>query len=62
VGQTLAEAEVRSEAGVVVLAVVRGADTLMELDPNTFRFAEGDAVVIAGTRESVRRFEAAFLG
>jgi Trk K+ transport system NAD-binding subunit len=62
VGQTLAEAEVRSEAGVVVLAVVRGADTLMELDSNTFRFAEGDAVVIAGTSESVRRFEAAFLG
>jgi K+/H+ antiporter YhaU regulatory subunit KhtT len=61
VGQTLAEAEVRSETGTVVLAVVRGDDMITELDPDAFRFIEDDAVVIAGTSESVRNFEAAFL-
>jgi Trk K+ transport system NAD-binding subunit len=61
VGQTLAEAAVRSETGVVVLAVVRDEEVLTDLDAHDFLLADGDAVVVAGTSESVRNFEAAFL-
>ena len=61
VGQTLAEAAVRSETGVVVLAVVRDEEVLTDLDARDFLLADGDAVVVAGTSESVRNFEAAFL-
>ena len=61
-GQTLAEAEVRPETGAVVLAAVRDDAMITELDPDAFRFAEGDDVVLAGTSESVRTFETAFRG
>lgn len=59
-GQTLAAAAVRNRSGVTVLAAVRDEDTITDLDPQSFRFAEDDDVVIAGTSESVRRFEAQF--
>jgi len=61
-GQTLAEAAVRPETGAVVLAVVRGDQILTDLDAQDFRLADDDAVVVAGTSESIRTFEAAFLG
>jgi Trk K+ transport system NAD-binding subunit len=60
-GQTLAEAAVRSETGAVVLAVIRGDDILTDLDEQAFRLADDDAVVVAGTSESIRSFEATFI-
>lgn len=60
-GRTLVEADVRSETGSVVLVVVRDGETISELDPATFEFEPGDEVVIAGTDESVYRFETTFL-
>lgn len=59
-GQTLTEADVRSKTEAVVLAAVRDDAMITELDPDAFRFAEGDDVVLAGTTDSVRAFEATF--
>ncbi len=60
-GQTLSAAAVHTRTGVTVLAVVRGDDTLTGLDPADFELSDGDDVVIAGTSENVRDFEALFL-
>ena len=60
-GQTLADADVHARAGVTVLAVVRGTETLTNLDPEEFEFEDEDAVVIAGTSANVRRFETQYL-
>ena len=61
-GTTLAEANVQSETGAVVLAVHRDDETQVDVDPSRFEIAEDDALVIAGTSESIRRFEAQYLG
>ena len=55
VGKTLAEADVRAETGVTVVAVERDGRTLTELDPD-FRLEPGDEVLIAGTDEDIGRF------
>lgn len=60
-GHTLTEAAVHSETGATVLAAIRHGDTLTDLDPHSFQFDEGDCIVLAGTSDSVRRFEAQFL-
>ncbi|WP_222913285.1 NAD-binding protein [Natrinema sp. SYSU A 869] len=60
-GQTLAEADIRSETGSIVLVVVRDGETIAEFDPATFEFEPDDEVVIGGTDESVHRFETMFL-
>jgi len=60
-GRTLADADVRSETGATVLVVVRDGETIAEFDPDTFTFEPDDEVVLAGTDESVRRFETEFL-
>jgi K+/H+ antiporter YhaU regulatory subunit KhtT len=60
-GHTLTEAAVHSETGATVLAAIRNEDTLTDLDPHSFEFDEGDHIVLAGTSDSVRRFEAQFL-
>lgn len=54
-GRTLAEADVRAETGVTVLAVERDGDTITDLGPD-FRIEEGDALVVAGTDEDMSRF------
>ncbi|WP_136718422.1 potassium channel family protein [Halorientalis salina] len=59
-GQTLADAAIRSETGCTVVAVERGDEMLTEFDPQTFEFESDDAVVVAGTDESIGKFEAAF--
>ncbi|PGF14056.1 potassium transporter [Natrinema sp. CBA1119] len=60
-GRTLVDADVRSETGATVLVVVRDGETIADFDPDTFTFEPDDEVVLAGTDESVRRFETEFL-
>jgi len=59
--RTVVDADVRSRTGCTVLAAVRDGETITEFDPASFTFQEGDEVVLAGTDESVRSFEAQFL-
>lgn len=54
-GQTLAEADVRSETGCTVVAVERDGEVVVELDAD-FRLREGDELVLAGTDESIIAF------
>jgi Trk K+ transport system NAD-binding subunit len=57
-GQSLAEADVRAETGVTVVAVERNGDTVTELDPE-FTFEANDEVLITGTDEDISRFNVA---
>lgn len=57
---TLSGAAVRTRTGATVLAIVRDGETITELDPDAFTIAAGDDVIVAGTNESVRRFESTF--
>ncbi|MFC7227015.1 NAD-binding protein [Salinirubellus salinus] len=59
-GTTLAQADVRAETGVTVLAVERDGETLTDVGPD-FRIEEGDALVVAGTDEDMSRFSS-FVG
>jgi len=61
-GNTLAEAEVQAETGAVVLAVDRNDETHVDIDPTTFDIEEGDVLVIAGTTDSILRFETRYHG
>jgi Trk K+ transport system NAD-binding subunit len=54
-GQTLAEAEVRSQTGCTVVAVERNGDVMTDLGPD-FRVESRDELIIAGTSEDVDRF------
>jgi Trk K+ transport system NAD-binding subunit len=54
-GKTLAEADVRAETGVTVLAVERDGDTVTDLGPD-FRIEADDALVVAGTDADMQRF------
>jgi len=56
-GQTLADAAIRTETGCTVVAVERNENLITEFDPQSFQFANDDALVIAGTDESVSAFE-----
>ncbi|WP_420028454.1 potassium channel family protein [Haloglomus litoreum] len=60
-GRTLAEERVRERTGCTVLAVDRDGETLTHLDPHEFVFDDTDEVVVAGTDESVQRFEEQFV-
>ena len=57
-GRSLAEADVRAETGVTVVAVERNGDTVTELDPE-FTFEANDEVLITGTDEDISRFNVA---
>ena len=57
-GQSLAEADVRAETGVTVVAVERNGDTVTELDPE-FTFEANDEILITGTDEDISRFNVA---
>jgi len=54
-GKTLAEADVRAETGVTVVAVERGGTTVTELDPD-FSLRADDEILITGTDEDIGRF------
>jgi Trk K+ transport system NAD-binding subunit len=62
VGSTLADARVRAETSVVVLAVQRGDTTHVDVDPHAFEIAQDDALVIAGMSDNIRHFETQYLG
>ena len=55
VGETLAEADIRSRTGCTVVAVERDGRVQTELGPE-FRVQAGDELVVAGTDEGVNRF------
>jgi Trk K+ transport system NAD-binding subunit len=59
-GQTLVDAAVRTETGATVVAAVRDGETVTEFDPAAFTFQADDEVIVAGTDESVSRFEQRF--
>ena len=59
-GTTLAAEAVRSETGSTVIAVLRDDETITEVDPQRFTFERGDDVIIAGTDDAIRRFEAQY--
>jgi len=61
-GSTVVDADVRAETGCTVLAVVRDGEILTSFDPASFVLESGDEVVLAGTDESVHRFEETYLG
>jgi Trk K+ transport system NAD-binding subunit len=54
-GRTLAEADVRAETGVTVIAVEREGRTLTELDPD-FALESDDELLVTGTDEGIGRF------
>jgi len=56
VGQTLADAGVRRETGVSILAIQRGEDTLANPDPGE-RIEVGDVLVALGTRAEQRALD-----
>ncbi|ELZ10728.1 TrkA-N domain-containing protein [Halovivax asiaticus JCM 14624] len=60
-GSTVVDADVRAETGCTVLAVVRDGEMITSFDSASFALEPADEVVLAGTDESVRRFEATFL-
>jgi Trk K+ transport system NAD-binding subunit len=55
VGESLAEAHVRSRTGCTVVAVERNGEVLTDLGP-TFVVERGDELVVAGTDENINRF------
>jgi len=61
-GTTLNAADVKGETGVVVLAVQRGEETHVDIDPASFEIQKDDALIIAGMTENIRRFETSYLG
>ncbi len=60
-GQTVVDATVRTRTGCTVLAVRRDGETITDFDPASFVFDADDEVILAGTDDSVRSFEAQFL-
>ncbi|QZX98618.1 potassium channel family protein [Halobaculum rubrum] len=58
-GRTLAEADVRAETGVTVVAVERDGDLFTNVGPDT-RVVAGDRLVVAGTDDTVNRFNEQF--
>jgi Trk K+ transport system NAD-binding subunit len=59
-GRTIADADVRSETGVSVVAIVHEEETVADFDPTTTTLEPDDEVVIAGTDEDITRFERRF--
>jgi Trk K+ transport system NAD-binding subunit len=59
-GETLVEADVRTETGCTVVAIHRGERTITDFDPAEFRFEPGDEVTVAGTDDGITAFEGVF--
>ncbi|WP_247728793.1 potassium channel family protein [Halovivax limisalsi] len=60
-GRTVTETDVRARTGCTILAVRRDDETITSFDPAAFEIEPDDAVVLAGTDESVHQFEELFL-
>lgn len=60
-GTTAAKSNVRTETGCTILAVIRGGEKISDFKPETFQFREDDEVIMAGTDESIRKFEEIFI-
>lgn len=58
-GRTLGEVDVRNETGTTVIAIERGDRVLTDLGPDT-TIQAGDDLVVVGTDDGIRAFEAAF--
>mgnify|MGYP000400989202 CR=1 FL=1 len=58
-GRTLAEADVRAETGVTVVAVERDGELITNVGPDT-KLVDGDRLVVAGTDDAVNRFNERF--
>jgi Trk K+ transport system NAD-binding subunit len=59
-GTTLVDADVRTETGCTVLAVLRDDRTITRFDPESFEFEPEDRVILVGTEADVAAFEAQF--
>ena len=59
-GRTLAAARIRERTGCTVVAVERDDETLTAFDPQTLTFEADDALILAGTDESIAAFERTF--
>jgi K+/H+ antiporter YhaU regulatory subunit KhtT len=59
-GQTLAEADVRAETGVTVLAIERNGETITDIGP-AFTIKSADTLVAARTDQDMTRFSS-FIG
>jgi len=55
-GQTIAEAHVGRETGVIIVAIERGGQTVESPGPDT-ELREGDTLVVIGTGEECEAFE-----
>lgn len=60
-GKTLAESDVRAKTGCTILVVIRDNEKFPKVDPNEFKFREGDEVILSGTDESTQEFEKRYL-
>jgi len=58
-GRAIADADIREQTGCTVIAVDRGDETVTEIGPDT-RIQSGDELVVVGTDEGIRAFEARF--
>ncbi len=56
-GHTLVAASIAERTGVSLLAVVRDGAVITNVDAQTFEFESGDELVLAGTDESISRFD-----
>ncbi|MFW6384971.1 MAG: cation:proton antiporter regulatory subunit [Halodesulfurarchaeum sp.] len=56
VGQSLTDAKIRERTGVSIVAIEREDDVIPSPPPDTV-IAEGDTLVVIGSRENVTRFE-----
>jgi Trk K+ transport system NAD-binding subunit len=55
VGQTIREAAIADRTGCTVVAIERDGEVIVEVGPDR-RIESGDALVVAGTAEGIRRF------
>jgi TrkA domain protein len=61
VGQSLADLDLRDELGAIVVALVRGNETISAPGPEQ-RFEAGDTAVVVGPADAVARAESRLLG
>jgi Trk K+ transport system NAD-binding subunit len=55
VGQTIGEAHIADRTGCTVVAIERGGDLIADVGPD-LRIDAGDALIVAGTDDGIRRF------
>ena len=60
-GKSIGEMDIRSKTGVTVLAVSREGENTVNPRPS-FVFEAGDAVVVIGEADQIKRFEKDILG